>query len=416
MLDRMAAFSDRVRSGEWKGHTGKPIRNVVNIGIGGSDLGPVMAYEALRHYTRPRSRRSASSRTSTRPTSSRRRAISIPTRRSFIVSSKTFTTLETMTNAQTAREWAAGGARRRVGDREALRRRLHERRGGREVRHRHGQHVRVLGLGRRPLLDDVGDRALDDDRRSARTGSASCSPASTTMDEHFRTTPLERNLPALLGPARRLVQGLLRRRDGRRHAVRAVPEALPRVSPAAHDGVERQARHARRSACRLRHRRRSSGASRARTASTLLPARPPGDEAHPGRLHRLRAGARARSATTTTSCIANLFAQAEALAFGKTAEEVRAEGTPEPLVPHRVFEGNRPSNVILAERLTPALARRARRPLRAQRLHAGHGLGDQLVRPVGRGARQGARAADRSSSSSSPTPSRSSPTTARRTR
>ena len=163
VLDRMSVFADRVRSGEWRGHTGKPIRNVVNIGIGGSDLGPVMAYEALRHYSRRDLMfRFVSNVDSTDFVEATRDLAADETL--FIISSKTFTTLETMTNARTAREWALSSLRRRVGDRQALRRRLDERGGGLEVRHRHRQHVRLLGLGRRPLLDGLGDRALDDAR------------------------------------------------------------------------------------------------------------------------------------------------------------------------------------------------------------------------------------------------------------
>ena len=168
VLDKMAGFADRVRSGEWKGHTGKRIRNVVNIGIGGSDLGPVMAYEALRHY---------SERSMTFRFVSNVDGIDLveatrdldPAETLFIVSSKTFTTLETMTNALSAREWSARRARRRPqGGGEALRRRLDERREGVRLRHRHREHVRVLGLGGRPVLDGLGDRPLHHDRRRPR--------------------------------------------------------------------------------------------------------------------------------------------------------------------------------------------------------------------------------------------------------
>ena len=152
VLDRMAAFAERVRSGEWTGFTGERIRNVVNIGIGGSDLGPAMAYEALRALHRPRPDvplrlqrrrrrpRTRPSATSTRPTTL------------FIVSSKTFTTIETITNADRRPPVAPRRARRRRRGRQALRRRVDQRRRGREVRHRHDEHVRVLGLGRRPVL------------------------------------------------------------------------------------------------------------------------------------------------------------------------------------------------------------------------------------------------------------------------
>ena len=167
VLDKMADFSNRVRSGEWKGHTGKRIRNVINIGIGGSDLGPVMAYEALKHY---------SDRSLTFRFVSNVDGIDFveatrdldPAETLFIVSSKTFTTLETMTNAQSARDWLLKRSRRRRESRgEAFRRRLDQCRKGVRVRHRYGQHVRVLGLGRRTLLDGLGHRPFDDARHRA---------------------------------------------------------------------------------------------------------------------------------------------------------------------------------------------------------------------------------------------------------
>ena len=168
VLDRMGAFCERVRSGEWTGHTGKPIRNVINIGIGGSDLGPVMAYEALRHYSRRDMTFRFVSNVDGTDFAEATRDLD-PAETLFIVSSKTFTTLETMTNAHTRpRVGARRARRRRGGDRQALRRRLDQRRGRRGVRHRHRQHVRVLGLGRRPLLDGLGDRALDHARDRAR--------------------------------------------------------------------------------------------------------------------------------------------------------------------------------------------------------------------------------------------------------
>ena len=150
VLDQMTDFSTRVRSGAWTGYTGKRIRNVVNIGIGGSDLGPVMAYEALRHYSdRGLTLRFVSNVDGTDFVEATRDLD--PAETLFIVSSKTFTTLETLTNAQAAREWAlrASGS---GGRRPAFRRGVHQRERGREVRHRHRQHVRVLGLGGRPLL------------------------------------------------------------------------------------------------------------------------------------------------------------------------------------------------------------------------------------------------------------------------
>ena len=178
MLDRMAAFAERIRSGEWKGHTGKPIRNVVNIGIGGSDLGPVMAYEALRHYTRrDLTFRFVSNVDSTDFVEATRDLD--PDETLFVISSKTFTTLETMTNAHSARAWALAA----LGDEAAVAKHFVAVSTNADevarVRHRPGEHVRVLGLGRRPLLDGLGDRPLDDARDRARLRSATCSPAST---------------------------------------------------------------------------------------------------------------------------------------------------------------------------------------------------------------------------------------------
>ena len=164
VLDKMADFSNRVRSGAWKGHTGKRIRNVVNIGIGGSDLGPVMAYEALKHYSdRGMTFRFVSNVDGTDFVEATHDLD--PAETLFIVSSKTFTTLETMTNAHSARDWSLQGARRRrEGGGQTFRRGLDQCGESGRVRHRHGQHVRVLGLGRRALFDGLGHRALDDAR------------------------------------------------------------------------------------------------------------------------------------------------------------------------------------------------------------------------------------------------------------
>ena len=162
VLDKMADFANRVRSGDWKGHTGKRIRNIVNIGIGGSDLGPVMAYEALKHYSdRALTFRFVSNVDGTDFVEATRDLD--PAETLFIVSSKTFTTLETMTNAQSARDWLLKGLGGDVeGGRQAFCRGLDQRREGVRVRHRHRQHVRVLGLGRRALFDGLGHRPLDD--------------------------------------------------------------------------------------------------------------------------------------------------------------------------------------------------------------------------------------------------------------
>ena len=162
VLDKMADFSNRVRGGAWKGHTGRPIRNIVNVGIGGSDLGPVMAYEALKHYSK---RAMVFRFVSNVDGTDFMEAVHDldPAETLFIISSKTFTTLETMTNAQSARDWSLKGLNGDVKGRgEALRGSLDQYRSGSEVRDRHGQHVRLLGLGRRTLLHGFGDRPLND--------------------------------------------------------------------------------------------------------------------------------------------------------------------------------------------------------------------------------------------------------------
>ena len=179
VLDKMADFSNRVRSGEWKGHTGKRIRNVINIGIGGSDLGPVMAYEALKHYSdRGMTFRFVSNVDGTDFAEAVRDLD--PAETLFIVSSKTFTTLETMTNAHSARAWALAG----LGGDEAVGRQalcggVDQRRGGSEIRHRYRQHVRLLGLGGRALLHGFGHRTVHHAGHRARTTSAACWTAST---------------------------------------------------------------------------------------------------------------------------------------------------------------------------------------------------------------------------------------------
>ncbi len=164
VLDKMASFSDRIRSGEWKGHTGKRIKNVINVGIGGSDLGPVMAYEALKFYSdREMTFRFVSNVDGTDFAEAVRDLD--PAETLFIISSKTFTTLETMTNAHTARAWSVKGlGRRREFRRQALRCCFNKCDRGFKVRHRHGEHVRILGLGWRALLDGFGHRAFDHDR------------------------------------------------------------------------------------------------------------------------------------------------------------------------------------------------------------------------------------------------------------
>ena len=266
MLRRMRAFADRVRSGEWKGYTGKRIRNVINIGIGGSDLGPVMAYEALRHYSdRDLTFRFVSNVDSTDFVEATRDLA--PTRRCSSSRSKTFGTLETLTNATSARDWVVG----ELGSEDAVARHF-------VAVSTNAEKVAAFGIDTENMFgfwDWVGGRYSMDSAIGLSTMIAigpdnfdQMLAGFHAMDEHFRTAPLAQNLPVLHGPALRLVRRLLRRADGRRDALRPVPEAVPRLPAAAHDGVQRQARHADRAARSTTRPGRCSGASRAPTAST----------------------------------------------------------------------------------------------------------------------------------------------------
>ena len=333
----------------------------------------------------------------------------------FIVSSKTFTTLETMTNAHTARDWSLRALGDEQGGGQALRRRLDQRR-------RRWRSSASTPRTCSAFWDWVGGRYSMDSAIGLSTMLAigpehfrAMLAGFHAMDEHFRTAPFERNLPVLMGLLAVWYTDFFGAADGRRPALRPVPQALPRLPAAADDGEQRQARHARRRAGRLPDRRRSTGASRGPTASTrstssstrgprLIPCDFIGfcQTLNPlGQHHDL--------------LMANVFAQTEALAFGKTAEEVKAEGTPDWLVPAPHLRGQPPDEHHPRRAADARDARHAGGALRAQRLHAGRDLGHRLVRPVGRRARQGAgqphrpRARERQ-------PSRRSSTTARPTR
>ena len=267
VLDKMAAFSDRVRSGAWKGHTGKRIRNVVNIGIGGSDLGPVMAYEALKHYSdRALTFRFVSNVDGTDFAEAVHDLD--PAETLFIVSSKTFTTLETMTNAHTARDWSLKGL---GGDAKAVAKHF-------VAVSTNAAEVTKFGIDTANMFefwDWVGGRYSMDSAIGLSTMLAigpdnfrAMLDGFHEMDEHFRTAPFAAKSAGPHGPARRLVHRLLRRADRRRAALRAIPEALPRLPAAAHDGEQRQARHARRQPRSTTTPARSTGASPAPTAST----------------------------------------------------------------------------------------------------------------------------------------------------
>jgi glucose-6-phosphate isomerase len=351
VLDKMTAFADRVRSGDWKGHTGKRIRNVINIGIGGSDLGPVMAYEALKYYSdRKMVFRFVSN---VDGTDFAEAVIDLdPAETLFIVSSKTFTTLETMTNAHTARDWALAGLK---GDQAAVAKHF-------VAVSTNAAEVTKFGIDTANMFgfwDWVGGRYSMDSAIGLSTMLA-IGPANFRamldgfhqMDEHFRTAPFESNLPVILGlltvwytdffnaqtmavlpyeqylkrfPA--YLQQLTMESNGK-HVTLDGEHVDYDTGPIYWGEPGTNGQH---SFYQLIHQ-----------GTRLIPCDFIGFEKslNPlGRHHDM--------------LLANVFAQAEALAFGKTAEQVKAEGTPDWLVPHRVFEGNRPSNVLLAEKLTP---------------------------------------------------------------
>ncbi len=351
VLDKMADFCNRVRSGKWKGHTGKPIRNVINVGIGGSDLGPVMAYEALRHYSqRELTFRFVSNVDGTDFAEATRDLDAEETL--FIISSKTFTTLETMTNAHTARDWAL----KFLKDPAAVAKHF-------VAVSTNAAEVAKFGIDTANMFefwDWVGGRYSMDSAIGLSTMIA-IGPENFRamlggfheMDEHFRTAPFERNLPVLLGllgfwynnffgaqtvavlpyeqylkrfPA--YLQQLTMESNGK-HVTLDGAEVNYQTGPIYWGEPGTNGQH---SFYQLIHQ-----------GTKLIPcdfiafAQP----LNPlGRHHDI--------------LLANVFAQAEALAFGKTSQEVEAEGSPAWLVPHRTFEGNRPSNTILLERLTPA--------------------------------------------------------------
>ncbi len=351
VLNKMAGFADRVRSGAWKGHTGKRIRNVVNIGIGGSDLGPVMAYEALRDFSdRGMNFRFVSNIDST----DFAEAVEDldPAETLFIVSSKTFTTLETMTNAHSARSWSLAGL---GGDQKSVAKHF-------VAVSTNAAEVSKFGIDTANMFefwDWVGGRYSMDSAIGLSTMVA-IGPENFRallggfhqMDEHFRTSPFESNMPVLMGllsvwynnffgaqtvavlpyeqylkrfPA--YLQQLTMESNGKRVTLEGKPVARD-TGPIYWGEPGTNGQH---SFYQLIHQ-----GTRLIPCDFIAFAKP----LKPlGRHHDM--------------LMANVFAQAEALAFGKTAEQVKAEGVPDWLVPHKVFEGNRPSNTILAERLTP---------------------------------------------------------------
>jgi glucose-6-phosphate isomerase len=350
VLDKMADFSNRVRSGEWKGHTGKPIRNVINIGIGGSDLGPVMAYEALRHYSRRNlTFRFISNIDGTDFAEATRDLNAEETL--FIISSKTFTTLETMTNAHTARDWA-------------LQRLKHP---ASVAKHfvavsTNAVEVAKFGIDTANMFefwDWVGGRYSMDSAIGLSTIIA-IGPTNFRamldgfhqMDEHFRTAPFERNLPVLLGLLTLWYNNFF---GTQTMAVLPYEQYLKRF-PAYLQQLTME----------------SNGKSVTLDGTEVVCQTGPIYWGEPGTNGQHSFYQLIHQGTKLIPCdfigflkplnplgrhhdllLANVFAQAEALAFGKTPQEVQAENTPELLVPHRTFEGNRPSSTILLERLTP---------------------------------------------------------------
>jgi glucose-6-phosphate isomerase len=350
VLDRMAAFAGRVRAGEWAGHTGRPIRAVVNIGIGGSDLGPVMAYEALRHHSdRDLAFRFVSNVDGTDLAEAIRDLD--PEETLFIVCSKTFTTLETMTNARSAREWLLSA----LGDERAVARHF-------VAVSTNAAAVAEFGIDAESTFgfwDWVGGRYSMDSAIGLSTMIAIGPEAFGSMlagfhavDEHFLTAPIEQNLPALMGLLAVWCGDFL---GAETVAVIPYDQYLKRF-PAYLQQLTMESNGKRVT--------RDGAPVGGRTGAIYWGE--PGTNGQHSFFQLIHQGTRLVPCDFIGFCrslnplgghhdllMANLFAQAEALAFGKTADEVRADGVPEALVPHRTFEGNRPSSTILAERLTP---------------------------------------------------------------
>jgi len=351
VLDKMADFSNRIRGGAWTGHTGKRIRNVVNIGIGGSDLGPVMAYEALKHYSqRDMTFRFVSNIDGTDFAEAVRDLD--PAETLFIVSSKTFTTLETMTNAHTARAWSLAGL---GGDEKSVAKHF-------VAVSTNATEVAKFGIDTANMFgfwDWVGGRYSMDSAIGLSTMVAlgpdnfrAMLDGFHQMDEHFRTAPFAANLPVIMGLLSVWYNDFF---DAQTVAVLPYEQYLKRFPAYLQQlTMESNGKHVT-----------LQGKAVARDTGPVYWGEPGTNGQHS--FYQL-----IHQGTRTIPCdfiafvtplnplgrhhdilLANVFAQTEALAFGKTPEQVKAEGTQDWLVPHRVFEGNRPSNTILAEQLTP---------------------------------------------------------------
>jgi glucose-6-phosphate isomerase len=351
VLDAMADFSNRVRSGAWKGHTGKRIRNVINIGIGGSDLGPVMACEALKHYSdRAMTFRFVSNVDGTDLVEATRDLD--PAETLFVASSKTFTTLETMTNAESARQWLLAGL---GGDIKAVAKHF-------VAVSTNAQKVSEFGIDPANMFgfwDWVGGRYSMDSAIGLSTMLAvgpdnfrAMLDGFHQMDEHFRTAPFERNLPVLMGLLTVWYTDFF---GAETVAVLPYEQYLKRFPAYLQQlTMESNGKHVTREGAEISY-----------------PTGPiywgePGTNGQHSFYQLIHQGTRLIPCDFIAFShalnplgrhhdflLANVFAQTEALAFGKTREQVKAEGTPDSLVPHRMFQGNRPSNTILAERLTP---------------------------------------------------------------
>jgi glucose-6-phosphate isomerase len=350
VLDKMAGFADRIRSGEWKGHTGKRIKNIVNIGIGGSDLGPVMAYEALKHYSqRDLTFRFVSNVDGTDFAEAVQDLDAEETL--FLVASKTFTTQETMTNAHTARDWSLA----KLKDEKAVAKHF-------VAISTNAKEVAKFGIDTANMFgfwDWVGGRYSMDSAIGLSTMIAigpkqfrEMLEGFHAMDVHFRTTPLENNLPALMG-----LLGIWYTEffDAQTQAVLPYEQYLKRFPAYLQQlTMESNGKHV------------TLDGSHVNYQTGAIYWGEPGTNGQHSFYQLIHQGTRLIPCDFIgfyktlnplgrhhDMLMANVFAQAEALAFGKTAEQVKSEGTPDWLVPHRVFEGNRPSNTILAKELTP---------------------------------------------------------------
>ena len=351
VLDKMAVFADRVRSGAWKGHTGKRIRNIINIGIGGSDLGPVMAYEALKYYSqRDITFRFVSNVDGSDFAEAVRDLNAEETL--FLIASKTFTTLETMTNAHSAREWTLAGL---GSDEKAVAKHF-------VAISTNAKEVAKFGIDTANMFefwDWVGGRYSMDSAIGLSTMLAigpdnfhAMLDGFHQMDEHFRTAPFANNLPVLMGLLTIWYTDFF---DAQTIAVLPYEQYLKRFPAYLQQlTMESNGKHV------------TLDGVRVTTETGPIYWGEPGTNGQHSFYQLIHQGTRLIPCDFIgfyktlnplgrhhDMLMANVFAQAEALAFGKTAEQVKAEGTPDWLVPHRVFEGNRPSNVILADQLTP---------------------------------------------------------------